>query len=132
MSSDLRHHQGPKLLPGPSSAQLVLRGQGFIACTFICMVAIGFESFFKPHEAYWTGPWLTAGFCMLLCYGGTTYLGFRKRKREIASGYSTVLEDATKHPELYYVHPNTQEVVCGPFEKRPSRITRRGAKFPDP
>jgi hypothetical protein len=113
--------QMPAALPGLSGTQTIFRGWMAEGLTFVCAVCNGFESKLKRYEFAWEIVFLSIGMASLIFGVFLMITGYRKLAREARLGYTSSAVEARKKPKLWYAHPRTLQVICGPGVARPPR-----------
>jgi hypothetical protein len=110
---------GPKVLPGPSSVRLIVRGNLVMLVAGCLVLPLAFESSFKSIEDIYAGVILALiGIGLAIGYR-MNLLGSRKRKLEIERGYTPKVSIAVDNPGLYLVDYKTFAVISRPHEPRP-------------
>jgi hypothetical protein len=122
-------------LPGWTALQLSGRAVAVTWAGIAVGVLIMFESYFPGKWYYWGGSFFVVATSIVITGETMSIRGNHKAKKERANGYTTVLYDARKHPELYYLTGDDLQVVSRPFTPRPEdgsrKVVRAFAGLPD-
>lgn len=114
MSSEATTSSVPEPLRGRSAAQLNDLSTVTMRYAALPVIPIAFESYLGSFERWWAGLWLATMLAVLTWSQGMFWHGWRKRRDEVASGYTTLITIYVKNFDLYLLDAQTFDVVLTP------------------
>lgn len=116
----------PTPLAGPSAGRLQVRGYLLAYGTVLALLpSIAFESYLPGGARTELLTFIPVGsLCFVLGYA-VVFRGFRKGRREVDRGYTTIVLTAGSDQTLFLLDWRDLRVLSRPFQPRPDKLPRR-------
>jgi hypothetical protein len=121
MSANQEERHIPIVLRGPTAGQYGMRGIGISALAIVCVGLVALSGFFGEFKSAWGFVWGVLGIALAL----SGFMNYRavdpKNLKEVAAGYTTLITPLVEHPELWYLHEKSLQVLAPPNTPKPAR-----------